>query len=213
MAASCMLLAITVQGAVLVGPIPYSSSADSPWASYIGTTIVLEDFEDGALNVPGVAATSGGVVIPPYGNLRYIDSVDGDDGLIDGLGRGGHSLYYTPAGSITFDFTSSATLPTHAGIVWTDGRDSITFEAFDSGGISLGTLTGNHADGIFTGTTAEDRFYGVWNVTGISAIKISNPGGMEVDHLQFGTVPEPSAYAVLAGFGLMALAGYRRCRK
>jgi uncharacterized repeat protein (TIGR01451 family) len=50
------------------------------------------------------------------------------------------------------------------------------------------------ADGSNAGTTGEDRFFGVTNVGGISAIKISNSsGGIEVDHLQYGLYTVPGA--------------------
>jgi hypothetical protein len=203
-------LAINVQGATLLGPTAYLSSADSPWAAYIGTSIVLEDFEDGALNVAGVTASIGDVI--PPGWVGLIDSVDADDGVIDGSGLDGHS-WFTLNPPLTFDFTTSATLPTHVGIVWTDGGNDITFEAFDNLGVSLGTVVGTHADGVYTGTTAEDRFYGAINAAGISKITFGASGGIEVDHLQFGTVPEPATCAMFAGLGLMAFAGYRRARK
>ena len=60
----------------------------------------------------------------------------------------------------------------------------------------------------------EDRFFGVFNATGIGSISISNTsGGIEVDHLQYGaataappSVPEP-ATLLLLGTGLVGLGG------
>ncbi len=99
------------------------------------------------------------------------------------------------------------------GVVWTDGAGTITFEAFDENGVSLGTVIGNHADGSFLGTIADDRFYGATNSGGISRITISNSsGGIEVDDLQYGrrgtisAVPEPASLLLL-GSGLVLLAG------
>ena len=46
----------------LLGPSPYLSSADSPFNGGTFSYFHLEDFEDGALNTPGVAA-SGGIVL------------------------------------------------------------------------------------------------------------------------------------------------------
>ena len=40
--------------------------------------------------------------------------------------------------------------------------------------------------GNFAGGTGEDRFYGVTHSGGISRIVISDPSGIEVDHLQYG---------------------------
>ena len=76
---------------------------------------------------------------------------------------------------------------------------TVTFEAFDSGGGSLGTDSTYLAinDG-FVGQTPEDRFYGAIDLNGISKITISNRlGGIEADHLQYGIescpdVAEPS---------------------
>ncbi|MCK6485084.1 MAG: PKD domain-containing protein [Phycisphaerae bacterium] len=175
----------------LIGPLPYLCETDSPFP--LGTTgFFLETFEDGLLNTPGVSASGGG----PTGPGGLTDSVDCDDGVIDGSGTNGRDFFFG-AGSVgvTFTFNAQALggFPTHAGIVWTDGSGTITFEAFDAQGASLGTLSGNHADGSFTGGTAEDRFYGVIHAGGISAIHIRNTsGGIEVDHLQYG---------VMGGFG------------
>jgi hypothetical protein len=151
----------------------------------------MERFETGALDVPGVTPSEAGFIRPP-GTLT--DSVDADDGVIDGRGNGGRSFQVgslTPDASITFSFDEAVlgSLPTHAGIVWTDGSGLITFEAFDASGASLGTVTGNHADSWVAGQTDEDRFYGAINEGGISAITISNPSTMmEVDHLQYGFI-------------------------
>lgn len=81
------------------------------------------------------------------------------------------------------------------GAVWTDGDASLTdviFEGFDQDGNSLGTINaGDIADDFLMGTTAEDRFFGVSFVdgvtTGVSGIKITNVGGtgLEIDHIQY----------------------------
>jgi hypothetical protein len=177
-------------GGTFTGPTPYLSTADSPFLAGINAgQVYLENFECGFLNVPGVTL-SDGVVIPP-GFEGLIDSVDADDGVIDGSGLNGHSLFTGGGGTgITFTFnqTTLGAFPTQVGIVWTDGGGDATFEAFDAMGASLGTI-GPIAigDGSNSGTTAEDRFFGVTFAGGISAIRISNNGGgLEVDHLQYG---------------------------
>lgn len=143
---------------------------------------------------------------------NYTDSVDGDDGSIDGSGLAGHSWYAYPAtGGVTFTFALPVTA---AGIVWTDGLGDTTFEAFGAGNVSLGTIGPVAiADGTFEGTTVDDYFFGVQDMSGIYAIKLSNTGtgGIEVDHVQFGiaSVPEPSTMLLL-GAGLVALVGTTR---
>jgi uncharacterized repeat protein (TIGR01451 family) len=182
--------ALRTAAATFLGPTPYLSKADSPFLTDLNAgNMYLEDFECGVLTVPGVAL-SDGTIIPP-GFEGSIDSVDADDGVIDGSGLGGHSLFTGSGGTgITFTFnqTTLGAFPTKAGIVWTDGGGAATFEAFDSVGASLGTIVQNPiGDGSNSGETPEDRFFGVINAGGISAIKMSNTaGGIEVDHLQYG---------------------------
>jgi hypothetical protein len=170
-----------------LGPTPYLSAADSPFPLGTGT-FCLEDFEGAGFDVPGV--TGNGSLTPASG---ITDSVDGDDGTIDGSGTAGQSYFSGDGpGGITFTFDPQAPLglPTSAGAVWTDGGTGgvdVTFESFDQNGASLGTIVAPAvSDGSNSGETAEDRFFGIMNPGGISAIKLSSPGGgIEVDHLQF----------------------------
>lgn len=202
-------LAAGLQAQTLLGPTAYVGFSNSPfYTSYNSggfTYFHLETFEDSLLNTPGVTADSGA----PYGPGGLTDSVDGDDGTTDGSGTNGHSFAYTNSTGVTFTFNASALggLPTHVGIVWTDGPNP-TFEAFDALGNSMGTLVGNSADGSFSGTTAEDRFFGATNLGGISKISIYATS-WEADHLQYGrstAVPEPATGATLAGATVFALA-------
>jgi hypothetical protein len=197
---------------VFFGPTPYLSSADIPANFYQGgSPIGLEDFEDGSLGF-GITVTTDGDFTQLVNPGDHTDSVDGDDGVIDGSGLDGYSWYAYPAiGGVTFTFASPVTT---AGIVWTDGFGNTTFEAFGAGMTSLGTIGPvSIADGNFLGGTAEDRFFGVQDMAGIYAIKLSNDGtgGIEVDHVQFGiaSVPEP-ATMLLFGSGLIGLVGFRR---
>ncbi len=198
-AAAMLFTSVTALAQTFLGPTPYLGKNDSPFVASIdaGTTF-LETFEGGALATPGVSASAGSVIGP--GGLT--DSVDADDGTIDGSGTNGHS-FFSGGGStgITFTFDAGVlgALPTQVGIVWTDGDGTTLFEAFGPSGFPLGQI-GPVAIAIppNSGETAEDRFFGVTNPAGISAIRISNSsGGIEVDHLQYGifgaTPPPPIA--------------------
>lgn len=218
------LLLMPTAHADLLGPTVYKSFADSPWNGAPNTYFHLETFEDGLLNTPGVTASTG----IPFGPSGITDSVDGDDGSIDGSGNGGWSFFASDgAGGITFTFDKAilGSLPNAAGIVWTDGTNTIVFQAFDQNNNLIGTLTSNTADNSFDGETGEDRFFGATNAGGISKIFIQSGvapaslgGGMEVDHLQYGllttqtAVPEPSSLFV-AGVSLILVAFFRLRRR
>jgi len=198
------------------GPSPYRSFADSPFAGISFAWFHLENFENGALTVPGVSISTGRVIFPS----DFTDSVDGDDGLIKGLGRDGHS-WLVPDNCLTITFSAHVLgeLPTHVGIVWTDvgfsdsidGFGKVTFEAFDRHGNLIVKIGPSPVgDGQFGGQTEEDRFFGAFHADGIKKIRITmNSADWEIDHLQFGAVPEPGTLA-LVGTSLLLLAARRR---
>lgn len=190
---------------VFYGPTSYLSEADLP-AGFIPVddcpdcVFELETFEDGELD-PDITLSEGEVIGPGFrtGIDRLTDSVDGDDGVIDGTGQtdeGGYS-YFTFGNSITVTLPG---LMQSAGLVWTDGSVDVTnviFEAFDERGASLGTIeAGDIADDQFTGSTGEDSFFGVSYgdgvTTGVSEITITNIGGqgIEIDHIQYANCSE-----------------------
>jgi len=202
------------------GPTPYVQFTDSPFASMSFGSFHLETFEDHLFNVPGVTASAGGVTSSAFGPSQH-DSVDADDGTIDGSGLAGDS-YFAASGvtGIRFNFSAAVlgSLPTSAGLVWTDGAfaTAVTFTAFGPAGeVLLSTTVGGFADSSFDGGTAEDRFFGVSSNSGILAIAIGNAGGssgIEIDHLQYGSaVPEPATHALWLS-GLAALVAYRMRR-
>jgi hypothetical protein len=191
--------------ATLIGPTPYAGFASGPFGG-LGF-VALEDFEDGVLDLPGVVASAGNP-LGPGGPLT--DSVEGFPA---------GSSYYSGGASVLV-FTFSGALPTHAGLAWTDvglvsagsfGFADVVFEAFDAGGASLGSVVGLAlGDGDNAGGTAEDRFFGAIHLGGISRIELSLPTStdFELDHLQFGVVPEPGT-GLLVALGLLALARRR----
>ncbi len=199
---------------MLYGPTPYLSAADSPFTGTGLSYFFLEDFEDGALNTPGVTV-SGGIPTKPTYPAIYTDSVDADDGAIDGSGNGGNS-WFSSAGStgLLFTFNSAVlgSLPTQVGIVWTDGLGPVTFKVYDASLTEVASLIGSStADGNYIGGTAEDRFFGVIDLSGIGAIRIlSGAGaGIEVDHLQYGAIPAPGAL-LLCSIGAGVIGWMRR---
>jgi hypothetical protein len=211
-AVNLCLAAMAVAGPV--GPTPYLSAADSPWSAVSFSSFYLENFEDGALNTLGVTE-AGATSIVAAGDV-FADSVDGDDGTIDGSGTLGRSHYTTNGvAGIEYNFNAGALggLPTHVGIVWTDlsGSAEVFFDAYDSASQLLGTIAaGALNDGLSTGQTAEDRFLGWIHPGGIAQIRIHQSGSdMEVDHLQYGIVPEP-ATAVLVMGACLAIGCVRR---
>ncbi len=202
----CGAVASASFGQTLLGPTPYFSTADSPFAGRTG--FAYADMEGGVFSLPGAIGSAGG----PFGPGGNTDSVDGDDGSIDGLGQAGWS-WFSGSGAVgvtfTFDPVAIGFTPTNVGIVWTDGSGPITFEAFDTAGNSLGTVSGNHADNTFGGTTVDDRFYGISYAGGVGSIHLSNTGGgIELDHVQY-ALPTPGVVGTVA---LAGLAGLRRRR-
>ncbi len=215
-AAVSLSLIATNAFAAYVGGNSYQSFANSPFSGLSFTGYFhLEDFEDHSLNTPGVTQ-SGGTITSGGFSGAIIDSVDADDGAVNGSCNKGaaafiacDSFFGSGGTGISFTFSDGGlgTLPTHVGIVWTDGVNSVHLEAFDAVGDSLGVFGpfavagGAHADQ----DVEEDTFVGVIELGGISRILITSGagGGIEVDHLQYGaeatsTVPEPTPLALLA---------------
>jgi len=206
------------------GPTAYLQASDSPFAAidFSGGYFYIENFEDHLLSTPGTAGISGGPTSIVFGPSVH-DSVDGDDGALDGSGLQGDSWFFSGASTgFTFDAGALGSLPTHVGLVWTDGPFStpVTMTAFGADGVTaVCSIAGaaGFANTSFNGETAEDRFFGCSDAGGISQIQLTNAfgGGIEVDHLQYGraeadtSVPEP-ATIVLVGLGGVLLARRRK---
>lgn len=226
-----LLLPVAAQaGTMTFGPSPYleadQTTQDTPAGFFDFTspgfkTAWIEDFEPSGPVTPvdPFLTITPGVILPPNSTSgagsSVTDSVDGDDGLVDGSGTGGHSWFADGANEITVSFMNGVRA---AGLVFTDGdpdSTKITLEAFSVGGASLGIIdAGNLADDFVTGQTPEDRFLGFTDdMTPIGSIKLVMTGGdgIEIDHVHW-QVPEPSA-SCLALFAILGLFGMRRGRK
>jgi hypothetical protein len=198
------------------GPSPYLGFADSPFSSGgYSSYFHLENFEDGLLNSPGLTITpvSGPGFV--YTNPFNGDSVDEDDGAIDGSGLGRFS-YHTPVQVFNVGFSAGVLgqLPTDVGFVWTDGMaGTLTVRAYNGSNslismllASVGTLPNS-----YIGETDEDRFIGFRSPSGISRLEVTvNPAaGIEMDHVQYGftpvTTPVPESSTWTAGALLAAL--------
>jgi hypothetical protein len=197
-----------------LGPTPYLSVADSPFdMSGLGTTFFFEDFEDGSFDLPPGAATSEYEVLPPSPTT---DSVDADDGVIDGYGTDGHSLrplfvIVYPTGtprwhqslSVLFDSNVLGFSPNAFGFVWTDGwqhpdpflRSRVYLSVQHKNGTSESTFwfADDFMDNSDMGETAEDRFFGLRTTGRIARVGLSMSfysdtfiDQFEIDHIQFG---------------------------
>lgn len=185
-----------------LGPIPYLSAADSPFpVDGSNPSFYLDDFEDGQLNTPGIfqplhhvfGTAFHGYVMGPS---ELTDSVDADDGVIDGFGTAGHSfrsgaLFFTQsipqlnnvAIEFEFDKTELTMLPNAFGFVWTDGPTGIDY--FRPGldlRMTIIDSQGNEVHSPFVkpsvnmdrnGTTSEDIFIGVIADSLIAKVRIA----------------------------------------
>ena len=188
----------------------YASGGDSPFNGIAFNYFYLENFEDGALDTVGVSTVGG----RPLGPSGATDSVDLDDGVLDGFGRQGWSYWSSNVTDVTFSFDASALgrLPSHVGLVMTHSVGPTTIDFIDAQGQSIITFDALEFSQTVNGSTANDRFVGAFYLGGISGLRVS-AGAFELDHLQYGVVavPEPSTYAMFA-CGLGVLVGMARKR-
>lgn len=174
----------------LFGPSNYLRLADSPFYDKGIPYHFNESFEDREL-VPGLILHSGSVSNSPAFN----DSVDEDDGVIDGFGRTGSWYVQSQILTVSFDSTVLGGVPTHVGVVFVDMGSGggfytdLTFEAFGVSGNSIGSIGPVFVgDGRDRGQTAEDRFFGASDPSGISYFTLRSSkqtGDWGVDHVQF----------------------------
>jgi len=149
----------------------------------------LEDFEDGALGSPGVSAPNTVSSLAGFG-ASLVESIDCDDGVVDGTCVDCDALYGQGTIELTFDAQVLGELPTHVGLVWTDGGAgaSVSISGYDGADALIYTETADGlGDASVNGTVDEDRFFGIVHYAGIRRVVIVNStGGLEIDHLQYG---------------------------
>jgi hypothetical protein len=215
-------VAVSLGEVTFLPPTPYLSVADSPFdLSGIGTTFFLEDFEDGVFDLPPGVTPYAGIINPPG---PFTDSVDADDGALDGSGTAGHTLTpilmtITPTGPPTwithfgliYDATTLGFVPTSFGFVWTDGLPSsrIAILVIEENNVQTYIQFPALMDANYTGETLEDRFIGLTSDVGLRRVFIANgytgdnfQQTFEMDHFQFGIqVPEP----IWGGMGCLML--------
>lgn len=200
---------------IILGPTFYHTAADSPFPiDGSDPRFFLEDFEDGALNAPGIlqplAPVTHGIVLGPGSETH---SVDGDDGEVDGQGSAGYSLASSAYGyhptdpprswstlTFSFDATALGFLPNSFGFVWTHGipESRVQITLFDS---EWGVISSNIVNRIGDGSgspSIDDRFFGLISDRPFAAVEIISfypglPNHFQIDHLQYGlTIPEPA---------------------
>ena len=172
----------------LITNIPYL--CDSPFArAAFPSYFHLEDWEDGVLSTPGATASSS-TLSSSFGIPNLIDSVDCDDGVVNGTCLNCDALFANGIVSVTFDAQVLGALPTHVGLVWTDGgfSTSVTITGYDADTAVIDTKTVPHiGDNDNHNTVEEDRFFGIVHYAGVKHVVVVNEsGGVEIDHLQYG---------------------------
>jgi hypothetical protein len=185
--------------ATLIGPIPYRCFADYPSVRAAFSAFPLEDFES---DVPGEFSVA---AMPP----SWSDEPDLDGAAMEAGAAGGETWFASSDASLTFTFSTAllGSLPTDAGLLWTDiglanvrsGLDSVLFEAFDASNNLLGVIgPSSLGDGLFAGQTAEDRFFGVTSPGGIASIRITSLSSTERDMDQ----PQQDAAEFMKAMGM-----------
>lgn len=199
----------------------YASQTQSPFYEGIANgSLYFDNFEYTPTSPPWPSNFTSS----PY-TISDPASVDGDDGILDGLGHG-FSLRTTVSTRprFVFNFTADAQghYPRYFGVVFTTAVSGIspTFTpgevlgAKDAFGVDIFTSYAFPTPtGSFTtyppGSVHWATFLGIYSETGISQITLNNAALL--DHLQFGySIPEASSLMTLSAAGLAGVAFRRR---
>jgi hypothetical protein len=197
----------------------YRSIADNPFLQGIQAgTMYLEDFEDGRSNAPFIdEEASGGGGRTTIGVTQFLagenNSVDGDDGVVDGADLLGAGWMGLGRGDLNIDFVfeakvaanGSMSFPTYFGFAITAGigNDETYISFTDEDENFLGTfhIRANDLPEYTAGQrgVATDRFVAMHIPTGAEIMHIRQ-GIYTIDHLTYGwdPVPEPCSAALTA---------------
>lgn len=173
---------------VTVPPNSYRSVADSALFGVMSLDdeFRCETFEDGLVNTLGLSVGGGSIVAPS----PTTDSVDSDDGSLDGSGTGGRCYRVAAGGTATISFASGPLggFPERCGFAWTDGGQgsTLTLTITTGTGAIVTRTAGPLGDGADDGATAEDRLVAISHSDGIQSIAVvATGGGFEFDHVQY----------------------------
>ena len=195
----------------------YRSVEDSPFRDI--AEFYLEDFEDGMLNTPNVSSPTGFVFT--VGDVR---SVDGDDGVIDGISNGFGALRstepVTPFHLFAFTPDALGRYPNFVGVVVTHEPNlssaTDSYSALSGLGSNLPGSRGFAVDDLVAvtnefGNVAPARFVGLYWSEGISLFGVSR--ALQLDHLQYSyaAIPEPAPVAQISLAIIGAILRRRRC--
>ncbi|MDZ4830190.1 MAG: hypothetical protein SGJ09_08350 [Phycisphaerae bacterium] len=181
-------VATAADALVALYPQSYVKLADSALfgAMSLDDDFWCETFEDGLVNIPGLTL-SGGTIAAPGAST---DSVDADDGNVDGSGTGGRSYRANIGSPITIGISALALvgLPERAAFAWTDGpqNSTLTITITTGSGATFVRTVGPLGDANSSGATAEDRLVAITASNGIAQVVIASGGAaFEIDHVQF----------------------------
>ena len=194
----------------------YRGVDDSPFHDFgVDGTLLLEDFEDGELNIPGVSQVSeaglgSSINVIGHGFSVAADVLDG------GLGRALEAHPTICATSyplqcparVIFEFNTEpfGILPTFVGFAWTDAvraaesdfHPHASVKVVDANGaVSQSSINGLPLRQSLEDSHSDDIFVGFINDTGISRLEFTvitngGPGGhLAIDHLQMGVASLP----------------------
>ncbi len=211
---SVLLFAVTaasINAGQFTPRVAYRGLGDSPFHDFgVDGTLLVEDFEDGLLNLPGVTLLDDTSI---HAGRRFIGSgfsvaADSEDGAE------GRSLEAKPSictatfpeqcparVHFAFDDQAFGTLPTYAGFAWTDAVRGSDQDVHPIAHVKVFEADGTASDLVIRhlparsdlpDRNADDIFVGFMNEQGIASLEVlvvstlGEGGHLALDHLQIG---------------------------